>query len=136
MRANALMDRLEEGQAQPATGLAVAGGIRGRDGKITGAAPALDESDGLLAGGVCFEDLGEPRPENRQVAEAALAQGGINGTEEISRQDVFKQNCVSAQRAAGDDGRGLPDRGLQAALGSGKNSERKVGQKRLFGHTL
>lgn len=52
--ADALMDRLNEGQAQPTTGLAVAGGVRRGDRKITGAAPALDKSDCLLAGGVCF----------------------------------------------------------------------------------
>ena len=49
--------------------------------------------------------------------------------------DVFGEHGVSAQRAAVDDGGGLPDCGLQPALGSGKDGERKVGQDRLFGHT-
>jgi hypothetical protein len=136
MPADALMDRLDEAQAQPETGLAVAGDVRGGDGKITGSAPALDKSDCLLAGGVCFQDLGKRRPENRQLAEAALAQGWVGGGEEIARKDVFEKHGVSAQLAAGDDGRGLPDRSLQTAFGSGKNVERKVGQEWLFGHSL
>ena len=70
------------------------------------------------------------------MTEAALAQGWVDGSEEIARKNVFEKHGVSAQRAAGDDGRGLPDRSLQTAFGSGKDGERKVGQEWLFGHTL
>ena len=70
------------------------------------------------------------------MAEAALAQCWVDGAEEIARQDVFEKDRVSAQRAAGDDGRGVPDRGLHPSPGVGKNSARKVGQERLFGHTF
>ena len=133
--ADALVDGLDEGEAQAAAGLAVTGCVRGGNRQIAAVAPALDQSDGLLTGGVGFKDLGEPCPEYRQMAEAALTLGRINGTEEIAGQEILEKNGVSAQRAAGNDRGGVPDRGLQPPLGSGKNGERKVGQERLFGHT-
>jgi hypothetical protein len=88
------------------------------------------------AGSVGLKDLGEPSPEHRKMTKATLALGRVDGGEEITRQNVFEKHGVSAERATGDDGGGLPDRGLQPPLGSGKNGERKVGQERLFGHTF
>lgn len=135
LSADALVDGLDEGQAHAAAGLAVAGGVGGGNRQIAAVAPALDQSDSLLTGGVGFKDLGEPCPEYRQMAEAALTLGRINGTEEIAGQEIFEKNGVSAQRAADNDRGGMPDRGLQPPFGGGKNGERKVGQERLFGHT-
>lgn len=48
----------------------------------TGCCPALDMGNTPVAGGVGFEDLGEPGPEDGQVPEAALAFGRIDGSQE------------------------------------------------------
>ena len=73
--ADALVNGLDEGKVQPAAGLAITGGIRRGNRQIAAVTPALDKSHGLLTGGVGFKDLGEPSPEYRQMAEAALTPG-------------------------------------------------------------
>ena len=70
------------------------------------------------------------------MAEAALARCGVDGGEEVRRQDIGEKDGIAAEGTAGDDGRGVADRGLQAAPCGGKNGERKVGQERLFFHTF
>ncbi len=119
--ADALMDCLEEGEAQAAAGLAVTGSVRGGNRQLAGVAPALNESDSLLAGGVGLKDLGQPGPEHRQMTKAALPFGGVDGGQEVARKDVIEEYRIPAQGAPADDGGGLADRGLQAALGSGEN---------------
>lgn len=96
----------------------------------------LDEADGFLARGVGFEDLGEPSPEHGHMAEVALALGGIDGCEEITREEIGEEDRVAAQRAPGEERPRWANGSLQASPGGGKNSERKAGQERLFGHTL
>jgi len=74
--------------------------------------------DGFLAGGVGFEDLREPSPEDGQMAEAALARCGIDGGEEVRRQDIGEKDGITAEGTACDDGRGVADRGSRLAGGA------------------
>lgn len=133
---NAPVDGMQERQAEAAAGLAIAGSVRRGDRQPAGPAPALDEADGLLARGVGFEDLGEPGPEHRHMAEVALALGGVDGCEEITREELREEDRVAAQRAPGEERPRLANGSLQASPRGGKNGERKAGQERLFGHTL
>jgi len=127
---------LEEVHVHPPPRLAVARCVRGRNRKPAGRRPALDVPDSFLAGGVGFEDLCEPCPEDGQMAEAALARCGVDGGEEIRRQDIGEKDGITAEGTACDDGRSVADSGLQSAPCGGKNGERKVGQERLFFHTF
>lgn len=80
-----------------------------------------------MAGGIGFENLGEPGPEDGQMAEAALALGGIDGCKEFTGQDVFEKDGIAAEGTAGDKGGCLADRRLQPTPRGGKNGEREVG---------
>jgi len=107
--------------------------LQGGNRQLAGVAPALNESDRLLAGSVGLEDLGKPGPEHRQMPKAALALCGVDGGKEVARKDVIEENRIPTQGAPADDGGGLADRGLQTALGGGENSERKVVRKGCLG---
>ncbi len=119
--ADPAVDVLEEIHVYPPPRLAVARCIRGRNRQPAGRSLALDVPDGFLAGGVGFEDLREPSPEDRQMTETALARCGIDVGEEIRRQDIGEKDGIAAEGTACDDGRGVADRGLQAAPCGGKN---------------
>jgi hypothetical protein len=55
-------------------------------------------SEGLRAGGVRFEDLGHPGPEDRDVAEMALAQRGVESQEssEPKHSEYPQSDCLIA----------------------------------------
>jgi hypothetical protein len=63
-----LADGLEEADLQAAPALAVSAGVTARAGQTSLLASALDESPGLGEGGVGLQDLGQPRPENDDIA--------------------------------------------------------------------
>lgn len=52
------------------------------------ARPGLDESESLGAGGVGFENLGEPGPEDRNVAEVTLPGCRIIGLKKIGGKEA------------------------------------------------
>jgi hypothetical protein len=87
---------LEEIEAHACPRLAVARCVRGRNRKPAGRRPALDVPDGFLAGSVGFHDLGEPRPEDGQVAVAAMACRGIDAGEEVRWEDIGEKDGISA----------------------------------------
>ena len=70
------------------------------------------------------------------MAEAALAQGGIDRGKECARQYIFEREGVATEREIDDESGSVPDRGLQTMLGGGKNDGPKVGPEWSFGNTF
>ena len=68
------------------------------------------------------------------VAEVAVAFGGIDPLEEGRGQDVGEHHGVAAEGLAGQRFAKPPHPGLKPAAGSGKNVRRKVGQDGLLLH--
>lgn len=124
---HAPVDVLEEIFAHPAASLTVAAGVALRHGQAGFLVPALQEPQGLQAGSIAFQNLGEPGPEDRHVTEAALAFGGIDGGQELRGQDFAEEHGVAAQGIPDHAGPEPSGADLQAALGGGNNGGRKVG---------
>ena len=132
--ANPMSALAEEGVRQPAPRLAVGTGVAGRNWQTLGAAPALDEPDCLRPRSVPLKNLGYPSPEYRDVAEVAVASGGIDPLEESRWQNVLEHHGVAAEGLARPANRGDASSRLETGGGRWQNVRRKVGQDGLLLH--
>ena len=131
-----LVNGHEEVVRDPATGPAERAGIAARHSEPEHAVPRLDQAQRFVATGVALEDLGEPRPKYRDVAEAALPFGGVDAGKEATGKDVLENQGVSANGVFLELLSERAHRGLRPAFGGGKHSARKIGQERLSGHAF
>lgn len=80
-------------------------------------APTIDEAAGLRS----LQDLGEPYPEDRQVAEMTIVFVRVDLPEEVGEQHVDEHRGITAEDSSSSDSLGRRGTDLKLAASGGKD---------------
>lgn len=136
MGVDAVVCRCQELEGKPAAASAVGTGILVGHRQCGIVAPSLDKAHCLGEGGIGFEDLGEPSPEDHDIAILPDALGNGKTVEEIGWQDMGKLHRVGGDGRVREIAAFGGENVLQATLNFATNLRRESGEEWLFvGHT-